>query len=198
MPKAIPTIVKTTNRSQETIRLRFDRAAFPGSASGSVWSLASPTALQQLLVETLTNPETLAILRAALGPRVAAPPLDSVTPVPQESFWVRCRRTLTIRSASWKHVAARGIESTQAVVRTTCGFVGQTVDRVRAFRRGLTIAWRLKKAALIGIGIGTAVVALSLVSHPLAAILSGIGAATTAFVLQIGLWFRKTTRAMIG
>ena len=77
-------------------------------------------------------------------------------------------------------------------------FLGQTVDRVRDFRRGLTIAWQLKKAALNGIGIGTAVVALSLVSHPLAAVLSGVGAATTAFALQVGLWFRKTTRTMIG
>ena len=156
------------------------------------------TALQQLLVETLTNPETLALLRTALNPRVAAPLLDSVTPTPKESFWARCRRRLTVRSASLKDVAARGIETTQTVVRTTRSLIGQTVDRVRALRRGLTIAWQLKKAAFIGIGIGTAVVALSLISHPLAAVLSGIGAATTAFVLQIGLWFRNTARAMIG
>ena len=158
------------------------------------------TALQQLLVETLTNPETLALLRAALGPRVAAPPLG-VEPVPaavtRESFWTRCRRKLAIRSRSLKDVAVRGIETGKAAVRETRGFVGRTVERVRAFRRGLDIAWQLKKAALIGLGIGAAVVAVSLASHPLAAVLSGVGAATSAFALQVGLWFRKTARQMI-
>ena len=75
------------------------------------------TALQQLLVETLTNPETLALLRAALGPRVTAPshPPEyeyAPAPVPRESFWARCRRKLTIRSRSLKHVAARGVAVT--------------------------------------------------------------------------------------
>ena len=159
------------------------------------------TALQQLLVETLTNPETLALLRAALGTRVVAPPPPGVESVPaavtRESFWARCRRRLAIRSRSLKDVAVRGIEIGKAAVRQTRGFVGRTAERVRAFRRGLNIAWQLKKAALIGLGIGAAVVAVSLASHPLAAVLSGVGAATTAFALQLGLWFRKTARQMI-
>lgn len=161
------------------------------------------TALQQLLVETLTNPETLALLRAALGPRVTTPPHApqfeyAPAPAPhQESFWARCRRKLAIRSKSLQDVAARGVEGTKAAVRETRGFVGRTVQRVRALRRGLNIAWQLKKAALIGLGIGVAVVAVSLVSHPLAAVLSGVGAATSAFALQVGLWFRKTARQLI-
>ncbi len=160
------------------------------------------TALQQLLVETLTNPETLGLLRAALGPRVTAPPHPpeveyAPAPAPRESFWARCRRKLAIRSKSLQDGATRGVEKTKAAVRETRGFVGRTVQRIRAFRRGLNIAWQLKKAALVGLGIGVAVVAVSLVSHPLAAVLSGVGAATSAFALQVGLWFRKTARQMI-
>ncbi len=121
-----------------------------------------------------------ALLRAALGPRVTAPshpPEFEYAPaaVPRESFWARCRRKLTIRSKSLQEVAARGVETTKAAVRETRGFVGRTVERVRAFRRGLNIAWQLKKAALVGLGIGAAVLVVALASHPLAAVLSGVG-----------------------
>jgi len=46
-------------------------------------------------------------------------------------------------------------------------------------------------------GIGAAVATVSLCSHPLATVLSGIGAAATAFAVQLGLWCRSTARQLI-
>jgi hypothetical protein len=52
----------------------------------------------------------------------------------------------------------------------------------------------LKKAVVVGLGIG---VAVAMVSHPLASILSGVGAAATAFAVQLGLWCRGTARQLM-
>ena len=162
------------------------------------------TALQQVLVDALTNPETLALLRAALAPPapppVAPPPEYAVAAEPAEppeSFLTRCRRRFRIRSESLKVAAAHGVETAATAVRETRGFVGRTAERVRAFHRGLNIAWQLKKAALIGLAVGAAVAVVALASHPLAAVLSGVGAAASAFALQVGLWLRRSAREMI-
>ena len=159
------------------------------------------TALQQVLVEVLTNPETLALLRAALAPPPPPPASPAYAaaepPEPPESFLTRCRRKFRIRSESLKVAAARGVETAATAVRETRGFVGRTAERVRAFHRGLNIAWQLKKAALIGLAVGAAVAVVALASHPLAAVLSGVGAAASAFALQVGLWLRRSAREMI-
>ena len=174
-------------------------------AVGDAVRTGTQAALQQLLIETLTNPETLALLRAALVPPVAAQPIREVAvsaavePAnPNDSFVARCRRRCRIRSRSLRAAASRGLQRLKAFVRGCRAAATQTVVRAKAVCRGLNFAWQLKKAALIGLGIGAAVVAVSLVSHPLAAVLSGVGAATTAFALQVGLWFRRTARQMIG
>ena len=62
--------------------------------------------LQYLCYVGPTEVAVFGLLRATLDPRVPAPLLESVTPMPKESFWVRCRRTLTIRSASSKMSSA--------------------------------------------------------------------------------------------
>ena len=173
-------------------------------AVGDAVRIGVQSALQQILLDALSNPETVALFRAALAPPapapVAPPPEYAVAAEPAEppeSFLARCRRKFRIRSESLKVTAARGVETAATAVRETRGFVSRTAERVRAFHRGLNIAWQLKKAALIGLAVGAAVVVVALASHPLAAVLSGVGAATSAFALQVGLWFRKTARGMI-
>jgi len=69
--------------------------------------------------------------------------------------------------------------------------------KAKGLARKLNFAWQLKKAVVIGLGIGVAVTAVAMVSHPLASILSGIGAAATAFAVQLGLWCRNTARQLI-
>jgi hypothetical protein len=99
---------------------------------------------------------------------------------------------------------ARCKRSVVKAVRTVASLPGKLFARVKSlFRkvkgltRQLNIAWQLKKAAVLGLGIGAAVVAVSLWSHPLASVLSGIGAAATAFAVQLGLWCRNTARQLM-
>ena len=168
-------------------------------AVGDAVRTGTQAALQQLLIDTLTNPETIALLRAAFAVPLPAVALREVPvaelPAPserKESFLARCRRSFRIRSKSLQLAAARGVERAKAFAKGTRGCADRAVASAKAVYRGLNFAWQLKKAALIGLGIGAAVVAVALVSHPLAALLSGVGAATSAFALQMGLWFRKT------
>ena len=161
-------------------------------AVGDAVRTGTQAALQHLLIETLTNPDTLALLRAALAPPVM------LTVADRKSFLARCRERCQIRSRSLRDAAARSAERLRAFVRGCRVAARGTVSSAKSVYRGWNIAWQLKKAALIGLGIGAAVAALALVSHPLAACLSGTLAATTAFALQVAFWARRTARRMIG
>jgi hypothetical protein len=163
-------------------------------AVGDAVRTGTQAALQQLLIETLTNPDTLALLRAALAPPVTL----TVAAEERKSFLARCRERCRIRSRSLRDAAARSAERLRAFVRGCRVAARGTVSGAKSVYRGWNIAWQLKKAALIGLGIGAAVAALALVSHPLAACLSGTLAATTAFALQVAFWARRTARRMIG
>jgi hypothetical protein len=99
---------------------------------------------------------------------------------------------------------ARCKRSVANVIRKVASLPGKLFTRVKSLvrktkvlTRHLNIAWQLKKAAVLGLGIGAAVAAVSLWSHPLASILSGIGAAATAFAVQLGLWCRATARQLM-
>ena len=81
-------------------------------AVGDAVRTGTQAALQQLLIETLTNPDTLALLRAALAPSVAAQPLREVvvtadSTTSRVSFLDRCRRRCQIRSRSLQAAASR-------------------------------------------------------------------------------------------
>jgi len=161
-------------------------------AVGDAVRTGTQAALQQLLIETLTNPDTLALLRAALAPPVA------LTVADRKSFLARCRERCQIRSRSLRDAAVASAERLRAFVRGCRVAARGTVSGAKSVYRGWNIAWQLKKAALIGLGIGAAVATLALVSHPLATCLSGTLAATTAFALQVAFWARRTAHRMIG
>src|SRR5476651_597173 len=97
-------------------------------------------------------------------------------PQRKASFLARCTRA--VRNAARKVAAlpCKLLAGVKGLFRKTKGLT-----------RRLNIAWQLKKAAFFGVGIGVAVAVVSLSSHPLASILSGIGAAATAFAVQLGL-----------
>jgi hypothetical protein len=152
------------------------------------------TAIQQILLEVVNNPTTRELLRQTLAVEPAkpaeattAPTADAAVPVTRKaSFLARCKRSVV------------------KVIRKVASLPGRLFARVKSLVRkakGLTrqwnIAWQLKKAAVLGLGIGAAVAAVSLWSHPLASVLSGIGAAATAFAVQIGLWCRTTARQLM-
>ena len=123
-------------------------------AVGDAVRTGTQAALQQLLIETLTNPETLALLRSALAPPVAAQPLREVAvsvaadaTATKVSFLDRCRRRCQIRSRSLQAAASRSLQRLKAFVRGCRAAATQTVVRANAVYRGLNFAWQLKKAA---------------------------------------------------
>jgi len=150
-------------------------------------------ALQQVLLDIVNNPTTRDLLRQTLTPEVVKPtPAETVatpeTPVStrKASFLARCKGAVV------------------TVARRVAALPGKIVARVKGLSRKakglarkLNFAWQLKKAVVIGLGIGAAVATVAMVSHPLASILSGIGAAATAFAVQLGLWCRNTARQLI-
>jgi hypothetical protein len=149
-------------------------------------------ALQQVLLEIVNNPTTRELLRQTLAPEATPTPTaetvaaSEAPPTRKASFLTRCRRA--VGSAARKVAAFPG--------RLVAGVKG-LVLKTKGMARRLNIAWQLKKAVVVGLGIGVAVAAVAMVSHPLASILSGVGAAATAFAVQLGLWCRSTARQLM-
>jgi hypothetical protein len=150
-------------------------------------------ALQQVLLDIVNNPTTRNLLRQTLAPEATPTPTAETAAASEAplhtrkaSFLARCRRA--VGSAARKVAALPG--------RFVAGVKG-LVLKTKGMARRLNIAWQLKKAVMVGLGIGVAVAAVAMVSHPLASILSGVGAAATAFAVQLVLWCRGTARQLM-
>ena len=155
--------------------------------------VGTTTALQQILLEAVSNQATRDLLRQVFAPEATKPSPAEPAPVPEAatisrkaSFLARCKGTVAA-------VAHRVAALPGKIVAGVKG-VGR---KVKGLARKLNFAWQLKKAIVVGLGIGTAVTAVAMVSHPLASILSGVGAAATAFAVQLGLWCRSTARQLM-
>jgi hypothetical protein len=150
------------------------------------------TALQQVLLELVANPATRELLRQTLATQtVSAAPAEAVpeTAAPttrKASFLARCKRVVANAARTVAAVPGRIVIGVKGLLRKTKGLA-----------RRLNIAWQLKKAAVVGLGIGAAVATVAMLSHPLASVLSGVGAAATAFAVQLGLWCRGTARQLM-
>ena len=148
------------------------------------------TAIQQILHDALTNPATRELLRQTLGaePKTAetAAAAATVATTRKASFLARCKGVVVTAARTVAAIPGKLFARAKTVVR-----------KVKGLTRRLNVAWQLKKAAVLGLGIGAAVAAVSLWSHPLASVLSGIGAAATAFAVQLGLWCRTTARQLM-
>jgi hypothetical protein len=149
------------------------------------------TALQQILLEAVSNPATRELLRQTFAPEAKPASVESASandsPVTRKAnFLARCKGIVanTARKvAAWPSKLVAGVKK-----------LGR---KAKLMTRRLNVAWQLKKAAVVGLGIGAVVTAVSLWSHPLASMLSGIGAAATAFAVQVGLWCRNTARQLM-
>ncbi|MBX7106929.1 MAG: hypothetical protein K1X57_22860 [Gemmataceae bacterium] len=143
-------------------------------------------ALQQLVLETLRNPDTLELLRRALATH-PVPAAEPAAPSRTAAFLARCKAGLAAIGARAKRILAAG----GAIVRSTVVRTGTKAKGVLAMCR---LAWHLKRAALVGVAVGGTVAAAALVSHPVATVLSGVCAAATAFTVQVALHCRKALR----
>jgi len=149
------------------------------------------TAIQQILHEALTNPATRELLRQTLGAEpktveATATSAPATAMTRKASFLARCKGAVVSAARTVAAIPGKVVAGVKTLVR-----------KVKGLTRRLNIAWQLKKAAVVGLGIGAAVATVSLCSHPLATVLSGIGAAATAFAVQLGLWCRGTARQLI-
>jgi hypothetical protein len=137
-------------------------------------------AVKDAVIEMLTDPD----LRAALH-QASAPPAEA-------------------RPAAWDRLKARARQAAAKVTdvaRAARAAVTERVGAARAAVVGATaparVAWKLRKAALVGLGVGVVVAGVAYAaSHGFAAALSGLGAAVTTVAVQSALWVRQAVRRL--
>jgi hypothetical protein len=138
-------------------------------------------AVRVTLIEIVTNPDVIALLRGGslaafqASPKVAA----RVTVVD------RIRQGV---SAAWKwslrKLKAIGLAITTRARSIRAGVVGTV--------RSVNMVWRLKRPLLIALGVGSVMGAVAYASSPwMAAILSGIAATGATLGAQLALWTRR-------
>ncbi len=138
----------------------------------------SQTALRQLIQDGLANPATLDLLRRAIAANPEPPP-----PSRTALFLARCKEGIT--------------SVVRDVADTVKSVVASVTARTASVMRVCRLGWHLKRAVVVALGVGTLVGAVALVSHPVATLLSGVGAAVATFGVQTCLWIRRTTRPWI-
>jgi len=153
-------------------------------------SKGTATALQQVLLELVANPATRELLRQTLAPAPAPADTAITAEAPatsrKASFLARCKGTVVSMARNVAAIPGKILAGVKGLAR-----------KAKGLSRRLNVAWQLKKAAVVGLGIGAAVATVAMLSHPLASVLSGVGAAATAFAVQIGLWCRSTARQLM-
>lgn len=144
-------------------------------------------AVKDAIVEILTDPSLRARLFQASAPEPAQQPPQ---PARQPGFWAR------LKAKAGQAVAAVGrMASTvvQGAVRSVQWIATAAAEGVLA----LGSLGSLKKLALVGLGAGAAVGLASLLApHAVAAVLAALSSAVAAGAVQVGIWTRRTVRAL--
>ncbi|QEL16855.1 hypothetical protein [Limnoglobus roseus] len=151
-------------------------------------------ALRRLVADALADPATLAALRQAV-----APPVPTVTPATPGSsrraaFLARCRTASATVRAGVVDLVGTAIAAVRVRTERVKAWAAATAAKARSVRQVCHVAWHLKRAAGVAVGVGVAVAAVSLASHPVATALSGVGAGLATFAVQAGLWCRTVAR----
>ena len=160
-----------------------------GAVAGAVRD-GTQAAIQQLVLETLRNPDTLELLRRARAANPAANPVPSRT----AAFLARYKAGLAAIKGRAKRVIVAGYALAKSAVVRVKASVVRTVAKARGVVAMCRLAWHLKRAALVGVAVGGVVAVAALASHPVATVLSGVCAAATAFTVQVALHCRKALR----
>jgi hypothetical protein len=138
-------------------------------------------AVKDAVIELLTDPD----LRVALH-KASAPPAGL-----RVSTWDRLR-------AKARQLAARTAAMTRAARQAVAAKMVEAKAIVAGAAAPAWVAWQLRKAAVVGLGIGVVVAGVAYFGgHGLAAGLSGLGAAVTTVAVQAVLWVRKTVRRLV-
>ena len=168
-------------------------------------------AIRDVLTEVLTDPDVLSRLRATL--LSVSPPLP-VPPTPNGEPQVPPSSPKPDRFARFKAAVRSGyqkvVEEVKAVATPANAFVARTKQRVATavtqlattaarvttVARVLNATLPLSRFLVVALAVCVAVAATSyLLPHPVSAILTGVGGASTTLALQVGVWLRRSARS---
>jgi len=143
-------------------------------------------AVKEAILEVLASPELRGLMAR---PQATAPPA-APGPVPAPGVWARLKaRLATLR--------VRAAEAAKPAVEAAAAKCRQARPALATARSLLGVAWRFKRVALTGLGVGLATTAASyLAPHPVSAALTGVGGTLSALALQGGLWVRSTAKRL--
>jgi hypothetical protein len=137
-------------------------------------------AVKDAVIELLTDPDLRNALHRASAPLAEARP----------TLWTQLKakvRQAAERAAAVTRAARQAI--TEKAVEAKAIMVGAAAPA--------WVAWKLRKAALVGLGIGVVVAGVAYAGgHGLAATLSGVGAAVSTVAVQCAVWVRQTVRRL--
>lgn len=137
-------------------------------------------AVKDAVIELLLDPD----LRAALH-KATAPPAG-----PRVFIWNRLR-------ARARELAARAATMSRGVRQAVAAKVADAKEVVAGAAAPAWVAWQLRRAALVGLGIGVVVAWVSyLGGHGLAAALSGVGATVTTVAVAVLARVRSAFRRL--
>ena len=143
-------------------------------------------AVKEAIYEVLTNPELRGLIAR---PQTAAPPA-APGPVPVPSVWARLRTRLAALRACAAEAVRPAVEAAAAKCRAARPVVATA-------KSAAALAWRFKRVALTGLGVGLVTTAASyLAPHPVSAALTGVGGTLSALAVQGGLWVRATAKKL--
>jgi hypothetical protein len=168
---------------------------------------AARTAVHEVMIEILSNPETISMLRELIAPAVN--PIHQqfvdLAPAPQPvvqkpSFFSRIKQGLTQSKDMVVHAAksvarnlANGFQTVASKIHSTASAIRQ---RVVSAYEALQIGWQIKRAILIGLGAGTIAMGVSCISHTAATVLGGVATGASAFGIQMALLLRQKLKAI--
>ena len=143
-------------------------------------------AVKEAIFEVLTNPELRGLIAR---PQATAPPTVP-GPVPVPSVWA----SLKTRLAALRDRVANAVRPAVDKAGARCRAARPAVAAAKSVVR---LAWRFKRVALTGLGVGLLTTAASyLAPHPVSAALTGVGGTLSALAVQGGLWVRATAKKL--
>ena len=146
-------------------------------------STATAEAVRATLVEVISNPDVMALLRG--GPFPVAQPYMAPPPAPSNEPTAPQPNGLT-RAWRWTIGKVKGLA--QGVASRVCGVRDSAVS---TYRQASSI-WSLKRPLLISLGVGVVVGMVCYASSPwLAGVVSGLAASVAALGVQLAAWARR-------
>jgi hypothetical protein len=139
------------------------------------------------LVDLLSNPEVLALLRNALAPEplMAVPVTPARPPLFPGVLGTLLGATRAAGQWAWQQLKRAG----QAVAGWAC----QAAHQLVALRQQLQALRQVRKPLLLALAIGGLAAAVALLApHWVAATLSGLGGLCVTLTVQLGLWLRRS------